>query len=93
MKKDRDCNSGGTPYPVYPIYMPNMVAPINPNMYQTPMMGPIGNINTTNQGNTIEQQLYSLNNQLSSLERRVSNLESLIGNTNSQYNTSNYQVM
>lgn len=101
MKKDRDCNGGVTPYPIYPAYMPGMITPmITPNMFQTPnmMMQPnIGSVSNTNfnqnSGSTVEQQLYSLNSQVSSLERRISNLENVIGNTNTQYNTSNYQVM
>ena len=101
MKKDRDCNAGMTPYPIYPAYMPGMAMPMmNPNMMGNPAMmaqpnlGMAGRANNYSQGSsTIEQQLYNLNNQISSLERRVSSLEALVGNTSTQYNTSNYQVM
>ena len=72
MKKDRDCNSGVTPYPIYPTYMPGMITPMmTPNMFQTPnmMMQPnIGSVSNTNfnqsSGSTVEQQLYSLNNHI-----------------------------
>lgn len=100
MKKDRDCNNGVAPYPIYPTYIPNMINPmmtpnmLMPNTMVQPNMGTMTS-NNSNQGNTtIEQQLYSLSSQVNSLERRISNLENLIGNTNAtQYNTSNYQVM
>lgn len=98
MKKERNCNDGMTPYPIYQPYQPGMMMPgtmLQPNM--TMPINPSYNYNVPNyQGqtsNTVEQQLNSLNNQINSLERRVSNLENLIGNTSNQYNTSNYQVM
>ena len=97
MKKDRDCNAGITPYPIYQPYQfgmpmqmtPNMVPQINPNMLNQSY-----NTNNFQAGtSSIEQQLVTMSNQISSLERRVNNLENLIGNTSTQYNTSNYQVM
>ena len=98
MKKDRNCNEGMTPYPIYQpnIMFPNQGAMLQPNIMM-PMNMPynynISNYQTGGNGTTIEQQLNNLNAQISSLERRVSNLENLIGNSSNQYNTSNYQVM
>ena len=99
MKKDRDCNAGMTPYPIYqpyPIGMPqmgtNMIPQMNPSM-NNPNIYYNPNMYSQEMNNTIEQQLSKINNQINSLERRIMNLENLIGNTNTQYNTSNYQVM
>lgn len=99
MKKERDCNAGMTPYPIYqpyPMGMPqigmSMAPQINPNM-MNPNMTYNPNMYQSTPNNTIEQQLSTINNQINSLERRISSLENLIGNTNNQYNTSNYQVM
>lgn len=101
MKKDRNC--GMSPYPVYPAYpgmmpSPNMVQPMqpgmmqmNPGMQSQPYAQPY--ISQQGTGNTIEQQVSSLNNQVNSLERRVSSLESLVGSSTSKYNNSNYQIM
>lgn len=102
MKKDRDCNAGMTPYPIYPTYMPGMGMPMvgtpnmmtSPNMMMQPNLGTNSMTNNYTQGGaSIEQQLLNLTNQVNSLERRISNLETLIGNNSTQYNTSNYQVM
>ena len=99
MKKERDCNGGKTPYPIYQPYpmggvmpqmMPNMMPQMNPNMMNQNFG--YNNFNQTGTS-TIEQQINNLNNQVNSLERRISNLENMIGNTSTQYNTSNYQVM
>ena len=96
MKKDRNCNDGMTPYP---IYQPNMMIPMGPNMIGPNMMMPSNssyNYNVPNYqtgSSTIEQQLNNLNSQINLLEKRVNNLENLIGNYSNQYNTSNYQVM
>ena len=98
MKKDRNCNDGMAPYPIYPIYQPNMMIPAQPNMIGPNMIpsNPSYNYNVPNyqtSSSTIEQQLNNLNSQINLLERRVNNLENLIGNSSNQYNTSNYQVM
>lgn len=100
MKKERDCNSGMVPYPIYPTYNNNLGMPpgmiMQPNMIAQPNMT-MPNYTfvpsySSGSNNSIEQQLSSMNNQINSLERRVSNLENLIGNTG-QYSNSNYQVM
>ncbi|MBE6138257.1 MAG: hypothetical protein E7173_00745 [Firmicutes bacterium] len=95
MKKDRNCGGGMPYpiYPAYPGVMPIQNMPMNnmmPNMFNTtPNYTPDMN----NMSGIIEQQLSNLTNQVNSLERRIMSLESLVGSPNSKYNNSNYQVM
>ena len=97
MKKDRNCGN-------YPIYQPNMMNPMMPNMMVPPTMMPsMGNPMMPSaqagscpmsSGNT-----DSLTQQVNSLERRVSRLENLVNGTNnsvnyaSKYSDSNYHMM
>ena len=72
MKKDRNCNGGAAPYPIYQPYpmgmpmqqmAPNMMPQMIPNMMTT--MPSSYNTNTYPSTNTtIEQQINNMNNQI-----------------------------
>ena len=71
--------------------IPNMsMSNMMPNTFNT---NPdyMAQMNTS--GSSIEQQLANLTNQVNSLERRIISLESLVGSPTSKYNNSNYQIM
>ena len=82
-------NQGMMPQGIMP--MPNM--PMNtmaPNTFNTT---PSYMTQMSTSSGSIEQQLSNLTNQVNSLERRIMSLESLVGSPTSKYNNSNYQVM
>lgn len=91
MKDKRNCANNMN----YPVYHPQMMVP--PMGYPAyPMQGYQQNFNTSNMGNTFEQQLSNLEQQINLLDQRITRLEKLNANTTNNFNKysdSNYYMV